>query len=254
VSILKALPEAKLYGVDRDESALSLATKRMVDAGIGEDRFVTIKGNYQDMSTLVPTDRVDGILLDIGVSSMQLDNPERGFSFRHDGPLDMRMDQSATLTAKKIVNEYPEHVLGEILKEYGEVRQWRKVAAIICRERAVQEIETTLDLVNVIGPMLNWKKADSHPATKTFQAIRIAVNSELRALDVFLSKVGDLLTPGGIVAILSFHPLEDRLVKKAFSDQRIWKTLSKKPLKPSTEEVAKNPRSRTAKLRVAIRQ
>ena len=214
--------------------------------------------------------KVNGIVLDLGVSSYQLDNAERGFSYREDAPLDMRMDREQSTTAKDIVNEYPESELFRIIKEYGEERFARNIARNICRQRKEKPIATTLELVDLIRTSMPAKARNgkSHPAKRTFQAIRIEVNQELSVLQNTLEEMIDLLNPGGRLCIITFHSLEDRIVKQAFKKAQDPCTcppnfpvcvcgnrskghmVGRKPILPSEEEMERNPRAKSAKLRV----
>jgi len=254
----------QFYGIDQDEYALSLAARRLEE---WEKKVVFLRANFAEMGKLnLP--QMDGILLDIGVSSMQLDLPERGFSFRMEGPLDMRMDDREELTAEEIVNSWGEGDLGRIFRDYGEEKFWRKAAHAIVREREKGKIQTTLALAKVIEGVIRPNKKGLHPATKVFQALRIAVNRELEVLEKVLPAAIQLLRPGGIFGIITFHSLEDRMVKNFFRDQASTKEstsglaglflekeasvklITRKPVVPSKGEVEGNPRSRSAKLRV----
>jgi len=190
----------------------------------------------------------DVVLLDLGVSSMQLDRPERGFSYAADAPLDMRMDPSARVSARELVNESDEKELTRIFRRYGEERYARQIARAIVRRRP---IETTAELVDVIRAAIPApaRFGEGHPARRVFQALRIAVNEELDALERALPAALDMLRPGGRLAVISFHSLEDRIVKRALKESGIWEPMTKKPITPSEEEVAENPRARSAKLR-----
>jgi 16S rRNA (cytosine1402-N4)-methyltransferase len=194
--------------------------------------------------------RVDGVLFDLGVSSMQLDRPERGFSYRHPGPLDMRMGSSAE-RAVDLVNSAPEEELARILFEYGEERRSRRVAAAIVRARARSPITTTDELARVVAGALGARRGGPHPARRTFQALRIAVNRELEELAATLPRAADLLAPGGRVVTITYHSLEDRIAKRFLLERDDLEVLTKKPLVPSSAERARNPRSRAAKLRAA---
>ncbi|NPB04966.1 MAG: 16S rRNA (cytosine(1402)-N(4))-methyltransferase RsmH [Aquificae bacterium] len=255
--LLKRDPEAYLIGVDKDPFALERAAERLKEF---EGRFALYQADYEDLDEVLRQEgleRVDGILMDLGVSMLQLKTPERGFSFREEAPLDMRMDPRQRLTAYDVVNRYSERELYRIIKEYGEERFARRIAAAIVRRRRQKPIETTAELAAVVEeavPKGFYKKL--HPATKTFQAIRIEVNRELEHLKNALLKVPSLLNRGGRIAVISFHSLEDRLVKHAFKNfekEGLLKVITKKPILPSEEEVSKNPPSRSAKLRVAER-
>ena len=268
------MPESgKLYGIDRDDDALKAAGARLSRFG---DRFTAIKGNFFDMKTLL-SDRgvygVDGILLDLGVSSHQLDATERGFSYKAEAPLDMRMDRSAPLTAKTVVNTWPEEELRRIFYEYGEEKFSAKIARRIVERRAERPIETTTELAELVRGAIpsKFRNEPQHPARRCFQAIRIAVNGELDGLYDAIQSAHDLLNPGGRLAILTFHSLEDRIVKNAFrtfenpctcpksapvcicGKKPTAKVLTRHPLVASEEEQAMNSRATSAKLRAIVR-
>lgn len=270
-ALLQAHPEMKeLIGIDRDESALGLASKRL-DPYKQKTRF--LHAQFSDALENLLKDgegAFDGILLDLGVSSMQLDEEERGFSFREEGPLDMRMDKKSPLTAAIIVNTYPEEELGRIFRDYGEEKMWRKAAQAIVKERAVSPFSTTKELADLLKDRIKSRKPYViHPATLVFQALRIAVNEELKAIEEALPRALKLLRSGGRLGVISFHSLEDRIVKRFFQKESLdkentsgigglfidrqpsLKTLTRKPFEASDEEVKANPRSRSAKLRVA---
>lgn len=252
-ALLKAHPEIeRFYAFDRDEEALAIARQTLAPF---QDRVVFIEGNYAEMNQHVMSS-VDGIFLDLGVSSMQLDRSEKGFSFNKEGPLDMRMDRSQKLTAAHVVNTFSEKALGEIFRNYGEERRWRRAAHAIVLFRKQKPIKTTLDLVEALKGVLTWggrggKKI--HPMTLVFQALRIYVNDELKGLEKTLPLAIQLLAPGGRLGVISFHSLEDRIVKHTFQHfARVEKNvhlLTKKPLEPGPEEMRRNPRSRSAKMR-----
>ncbi len=234
----------RLIGVDRDPEALERASARLSRFG---QRFVGIRARFSQ----VPVEsRVDGFLYDLGVSSMQLERPERGFSYRQPGPLDMRMDPEGQ-SAADLVNSASERELARILFEYGEERRSRRVAAAIVRARARRRIETTDELARVVAGAVGGRRGGPHPARRTFQALRIAVNRELEELTASLPRAVGLLAPGGRVVVIAYHSLEDRIVKRCFaSDERLIE-LTRKPLRPAADEVARNPRSRSARLRAA---
>ena len=259
---------ARVLGVDRDPEALAHARARLVNYG---ERFSTWEGNFSclpDIPALQNGGRADGLLMDLGVSSRQLDSAERGFSFMREGPLDMRMGPSSPRTAANIVNQWPEADMVRILFEFGEESKARRIAGAIVRQRAIKPFVTTLDLADFIEKTIG-RHGRTHPATKTFQAIRMAVNEELESLATALSNVSKVLRPGGRLLIITFHSLEDRMVKRflkhrstAFLDEPGWpeprpnpdyqyRLLSKKALIPTAEEISLNPRARSAKLRVA---
>jgi len=262
-ALLKAHPEMETYfGFDRDPEALQIAKKRL---NSWENKIRFIHANFSDIDTYVES--CEGILLDLGVSSMQLDQPEKGFSFMYEGPLDMRMDSTQELTAKEIVNTWSEGELGRIFRDFGEEKKWRRAASRVVWARKEKPIETTEQLVSILEPVLYSKKRTIHPLTLVFQALRIAVNGELEAIEKVLPKALNMLSSKGRLAVITFHSLEDRPVKKAFrfaaSDKMQTRglgglflgkepqvrLLSRKPFKASEEEVRQNPRSRSAKLR-----
>jgi 16S rRNA (cytosine1402-N4)-methyltransferase len=259
---------ARVLGVDRDPEALAHAQARL--AGFG-DRFSTWEGNFsqlQDSPAIRGGARADGLLMDLGVSSRQLDSAVRGFSFMREGPLDMRMGPSSPRTAADIVNRWSEADLVRILFEFGEESKARRIAAAIVKHRSQQVFQTTLDLANCIERAIG-RHGRTHPATKTFQAIRMAVNEELESLATALAAAPRVLKPGGLLLIITFHSLEDRMVKRflkhrstAFLDEPGWpeprpnpdyqfRLLARKSIAPSPEEISLNPRARSAKLRVA---
>lgn len=273
-AVLERLPEnGKLYGIDRDGDAIAAASKKLERFG---SRFKSVRGNFFDMRSLLSAEGVcglDGALLDLGVSSYQLDTPERGFSYNEDAPLDMRMDRSASMSAYDVVNTYSADRLAEIIRDYGEERYAARIARRIAAEREKAPIETTLQLAGLIKEAMPAaaRNEKQHPAKRTFQAIRIEVNGELEELDAAISDIESFLNPGGVLAVITFHSLEDRIVKQAFKrfeepcicDRRApictcglkptAKIITKKPLTASEEELEANPRSRSAKLR-AIRR
>ncbi len=253
--ILKRNPDAFLIGIDKDPYALDKAKERLKEF---EGRFALYQADYKDIDLVLKEEgieAVDGILMDLGVSMLQLKTPERGFSFMAEAPLDMRMNPDQRLTAYDVVNRYKEKDLARIIKEYGEERFAYRIAKAIVSYRRKKPIETTKELAQIVEnavPKGFYKKI--HPATKTFQAIRIEVNKELEHLKEALLKIPHLLNPKGRVAIISFHSLEDRLVKHAFRNfekEGLLKVITKKPITPSEEEIKLNPPSRSAKLRVA---
>jgi 16S rRNA (cytosine1402-N4)-methyltransferase len=273
-AVLSALPEGgRLFGIDRDDEALKAAGARLARFG---DRFTAIKGNFFDMKRLLSEYgiyRVDGILLDLGVSSHQLDAAERGFSYKAEAPLDMRMDQSAPLSAKTVVNEWPEAELKRIFWEYGEEKFSGKIANRIVERRKEKPIETTTELAELIKGAIpaKFRNEPQHPARRCFQAIRIAVNGELDGLNDAIRAAHDLLNPGGRLAILTFHSLEDRIVKNAFrtfenpctcpksapvcicGKKPTAKVLTRHPLIASEQEQKENSRATSAKLRAIVR-
>lgn len=242
---------AELLGIDRDPWALEVARRRLARFG-GRCRLV--RGNYRHLERILGEQgigEVDGVLFDLGMSSFQLGDPGRGFSFLREGPLDMRMDPSQPLTAHEIVNRWPEREIARILREYGEERYARRIARAIVRARPLR---TTTELASLVARCYPPGRHRIHPATRTFQALRIAVNDELAALREGLLAAIRVLRPGGVVVVISFHSLEDRIVKRTFRQRWIAdevEILTKKPLTPSPEEVGRNPRARSARLRAA---
>jgi 16S rRNA (cytosine1402-N4)-methyltransferase len=244
---------ALLIGIDKDPESIELARERLSRFGENVKLF---HGDFRDLrriSEMAGVNGFDGVVFDLGISSFQLDNPERGFSFRLEGPLDMRMDRSSPFTAFDVVNGYPERKLFEVIRDYGEERWARRIAKAICREREKGPIRTTLQLARIIEEAVpgRWRHGRIHPATRTFQAIRIEVNGELKGLGDAIRDAVDLLLPGGRICVISFHSLEDRIVKNAFKDISSLTILTKKPLRPKKEEVDRNPRCRSARLRAA---
>ena len=271
--IASRLSTGRLVGIDRDATAIERAGRRLAPF---EDRVTLVHGNFADAAAILDSlgiEGVDGMLFDLGVSSPQLDEAERGFSYMEDARLDMRMDGEAALSAWDVVNRWEEAQLNRILWDYGEERYSRRISAAIVRRREEKPIETTLELVDVIrsampAPALREKQ---HPAKRTFQAIRIAVNDELGAVETMMRTAPDKLKIGGRLCVISFHSLEDRIVKNGIQARengctcpreapvctcgfvRTLRSVSRKPILPSPEELAANPRARSAKLRVAER-
>jgi 16S rRNA (cytosine1402-N4)-methyltransferase len=243
--LLETNPTATIIGLDQDEAALAAAADRLAPYA---DRVTLIHSNFDryDPGSL----RFDGIMADLGVSSAQLDQADRGFSFRYDAPLDMRMDRSQGRTAAELVNHCDEAELASILYTYGEERLSRRIARAIVEGRP---INTTAELVEAIRQVVpgSYRNGRISPATRTFQGLRIAVNRELDALETFLTKAPTWLTPTGKIGIISFHSLEDRLVKHRLKECDRLEVLTKKPILPGDVETRKNPRSRSAKLRIA---
>jgi 16S rRNA (cytosine1402-N4)-methyltransferase len=238
----------RLVGVDRDPEAIELATERLEPFGV---RFRAVRARFSEM----PSDAqgpVDGVLYDLGVSSMQLDRPERGFGYRQDGPLDMRMGPDGE-SAMDLVNSAPEVELARIIFEYGEERRSRRIAAAIVRARGRAPITTTDELAGIVASAVGGQRGGPHPARRTFQALRIAVNRELEELAASLPRAASLLAPGGRIVVIAYHSLEDRIVKHSLRDEPTLRVLTKKPLRPSAEEATANPRSRSALLRAAER-
>jgi len=261
---------ASVVALDQDPVAIAHATSRL--RGFAHN-FCALRGNFRDFPEIlaeIGVGKFDGILADLGISSKQLDDPAKGFSFQHDGPLDLRMNPDGPQPASELVNGLPQDELQRILIEYGEEPQARRIARAIVQRRAQKPILTTLQLADVVSSVCP-RKGHRHPATLTFQALRIAVNDELGALVDFLEAAPQWLKPGGRLAVMSFHSLEDRLVKRAFQrlsarevDRPEWpaprpnpeyclNVLTRKPVEPTEAEVKANPRSRSARLRVAER-
>jgi len=247
-------PSGQVIGFEWDANALELATKRLSPFG---QRFSAQHRSYSEIMdglTEMGIQKVDGVLLDLGVSSLQFDNETRGFSFQADGPLDMRMDRRRHSTAEKIINNFSKDDLADIFYYFGEERQARRIASHIVAERGKERIKTTLHLAHIIAGAIPRKfhPRKIHVATKVFQALRIAVNKELDNLTTVLNFITEILKPGGRICIITFHSLEDRLVKWKFKDNPLLHVLTKKPVTPSNEEIKMNPRARSAKLRAAF--
>ena len=270
LEIARKLTTGRLIGVDRDTVALEAAGERLREVS---DRVTLVHGNFRDLPAILrelEIPAVDGILLDLGVSSPQLDDGQRGFSYMADAPLDMRMNREDRLTAYEVVNQWPREELRRILYDYGEERYAPKIAAAMDRRRQEKPIETTLELVDVIRSAMPPQalREKQHPAKRSFQAIRIAVNDELGAVSDVMESAIPLLSPGGRLAVITFHSLEDRIVKSAMNAAARGctcppefpvcvcgktpqvKVLTRKPITASPEELAANPRARSAKLRV----
>ncbi|MFA5793620.1 MAG: 16S rRNA (cytosine(1402)-N(4))-methyltransferase RsmH [Candidatus Brocadiia bacterium] len=256
-------PNGRLIGIDQDCEAIAYTQewlKSFLEQGHeikSVDLFCDNFSNIGDILGRLKVPGVDGILLDIGVSSYQLDRPERGFSFQSDGPLDMRMNPKADLTAEMVINGYHPNKLIDIFREYGEERWAKRIALNIARAREKGRIETTTQLAGIIERSVPFRgRARIHPATRVFQALRIEVNQELNNLKVFLGIVPKYLNTGGRLGIISFHSLEDRLVKESFRNGKtegIYRPITKKPVWASEKESYENPRSRSARLRVVER-
>jgi 16S rRNA (cytosine1402-N4)-methyltransferase len=248
---------AKVIGIDRDRDALARAADALKEFG---SRIELVQADYRALSTLLDErglGTVDGVLADLGVSSMQLDAPGRGFSFRRDDPLDMRMDASSGPTAADVLGDIDERTLSDVIAEYGEERHARRIARALVEARRAGRIETTGRLAEVVRraiPRKGYTRID--PATRTFQAIRIWVNRELEGLDGFLTVAGDRLATGGRLVVIAFHSLEDRIVKhtlRALQTSGVIAIRTKRPVVPSESEVERNSRARSAKLRAAVR-
>lgn len=243
----------RVVGIDRDERALEEARARL--AGLGA-RFRAVKGRFSEVLEVAEEAGVreaGGVLYDLGVSSLQLDLSERGFSYRAEGPLDMRMGEG-DLTAADVVNTYPEHELARVIREYGEERFAGRVARAIIRARERAPLETTRELAAVVAAAVPRRRGGPHPARRTFQAIRIEVNGELEELAASLPRAVQLLAPVGRIVAISYHSLEDRVVKRSFLDDERLEVLTKKPVRASKAEAERNPRARSAKLRAAERR
>lgn len=260
----------RLIGIDQDAEAIMACTERLKNyknATLVHDNFSNIKKVLSNLNI----SGVDGILLDLGVSSYQLDTPERGFSYMHDAPLDMRMNEDSDFTAWNVVNEYEKYELVRVIKEYGEERWASRIADFIVKERKLKSIDTTFQLVDIIKAAIpaSARRDGPHPAKRTFQAIRIEVNGELDILEGAINDCIDCLNPGGRICIITFHSLEDRIVKNVYKKRENpctcppefpvcvcgkkpeVKILTRKPIIPSENEMEENPRSRSAKLRIA---
>ncbi|ADG06565.1 16S rRNA (cytosine(1402)-N(4))-methyltransferase RsmH [Kyrpidia tusciae] len=269
-----AAPDGRLIGIDQDDEALTASKERLTPYG---GRVTTVKGNFRRIKEILwglgVIEGVDGILLDVGLSSPQVDEAERGFSYRSDAPLDMRMDLSGTLTARDIVNSWPEGELARVVRDYGEERWAARIAKAIVRRRQRQAIETTGELAELVKEAIPAaaRRHGPHPARRTFQALRIAVNDELGALEEGVKGALEVLRPGGRLAVIAFHSLEDRIVKRILAEEarscicppeapvctcgrrpRV-RLIGRRPIVPGPEELARNPRARSAKLRGAER-
>lgn len=258
--ILKNNPDARLIGFDIDEASLDSARKNLEPFS---DRVVLYHSDFRYLPDLnIDFSRIAGVFADLGISSIQLDNPERGFSHSLKGPLDMRMDYRTKTDAGKVINKSSENKLAEIFREFGELRQAKRLAQDIVSRRKFRKIETTEDLRRLCERVCRWRpqKGKIHPAAKVFQALRIEVNQELKDLDVFLEKTAAKLKQGARIVVISFHSLEDRIIKHTFrelssskKERPLLKVLTKKPVVPSDTEIQRNSRSRSAKLRAAER-
>ncbi len=249
---------ARVIAIDQDEDAIARA-KRRIRRELGDipDRFKVVHENHENIDVVLDAlgiKAIDGILLDLGVSSEQLDYPERGFSFRFDAPLDMRMDASLKVTAADLINGLTKDELVELFVTYGEVYKPLKIASAIVRARVEKRIDTTQELANIIAKAYRrgWNRK-IHPATQVFQALRIAVNNEYRSLERVLNVSINYLKIGARIAVISFHSIEDRQVKVAFSENELLLPITRKPVVAGQDEMEANPRARSAKLRVAER-
>ena len=269
--IASRLDSGLLIAIDRDEAAIKAASTRLAPLG---KRATVVKSNYSEVESVchgLGIEKIDGLLLDLGVSSYQLDTAERGFSYNADAPLDMRMDKDSSFSAYNVVNEYSADELKKVIYNYGEERFAPRIASAIVKYRETKPVETTGELVDIIKGAIPAaaREGGHHPAKRTFQAIRIEVNGELSIIEPTIKAAVDMLRPGGRIAIITFHSLEDRIVKQTFADLASGctcpknfpvcvcgkkpkvKVVSRKPILPSAEELEVNPRSRSAKLRVA---
>jgi 16S rRNA (cytosine1402-N4)-methyltransferase len=267
------LGSGRLIGIDRDAAAVEEAGKLL---GMFGEKVTLVWGDFRNLGAILDSlniPKADGMLFDLGVSSPQLDDAGRGFSYMSDAPLDMRMDRSAALSAYDVVNEWPEDELRRILYEYGEERYAPRIAKLIIKKRGEKEIQTTLELADIIRSAMPAKalREKQHPAKRSFQAIRIAVNDELGSVEEMLKTAPDRLNKGGRLCVISFHSLEDRLVKNAIAKREkgctcppdfpvcmcgfvpTLRSVTKKPITPGSAEMERNPRSRSAKLRIAER-
>ncbi len=245
--------DGTLIGLDQDPSMLELARPRLT--GLSGTKVTLVHANFDQLAgvlTNLGIDTVDGVLADLGFASDQMQEASRGLSFREDGPLDMRLDPTTGATAADMVNSMSEAGLADVFFEFGEERKSRRVARKIVERRETKPFATTADLANVVRSCVP-RSGSIDPATRVFQALRIAVNDELGALERLLATLPRIVKPGGRVGIISFHSLEDRRVKQAFRDSPLWEPLTKKPVEAGDEELARNTRSRSAKLRVAQR-
>jgi len=262
LEILKRNARAKIVGFDLDETSLEEAAKTLAEYSSRVKLFQADFRNLLDFRQIISFEEVKGVLIDLGISSFQLDNPERGFSFNLEGPLDMRMDRRQKTTAEKILMTYPEARLAEIFKKYGELHHTRLLAKKIVSQRKLGLLRNTTDLKKLVEETYRWvpQKNRVHPAARVFQALRIEVNQELKGLDEFLEKLAERCARGTRIVAISFHSLEDRLVKRAFqrlacgeNREPLVRMLTKKPVTPTPEEMAVNPRSHSAKLRAVER-
>lgn len=252
----KTSPKGRLLGFDLDEAALDSARSNLSRFG---SRAMLVRANYRDVRRILQSEGfgpVQAALLDLGFSSIEIDDPARGFSLRNDGPLDMRFDQKQELSAAELVNRWSEKDIADVIYEFGEERYARSIARGIAAARKEKPIVGTLQLVDVIAGAVPaaYRRMHTHFATRTFQAIRMAVNDELGNLEKALPELVDALEPGGRLAVISFHSLEDRIVKRFFRDNELLDATTKRPVEASEEETRKNPRARSAKLRVAIKR
>jgi 16S rRNA (cytosine1402-N4)-methyltransferase len=250
----RSAPDGRLLGIDRDGETLEEARSALLPFS---ERARLLHGDYREIPALLEGERADGILLDLGLSSAQLDSPERGFSFRSEGPLDMRMDRSRGETAAEVVNRTPERELADLIYRLSEERASRRIARAIVEARRRARIETTTALAEIVRRAApRSRRGGLDPATATFQALRIRVNRELEALGETLEALALCLAPGGRLVVIAFHSLEDREVKRSFRGllTRGFRALTRKPLRPGADEVGGNPRARSARLRAVERE
>lgn len=248
-------PAGKVIGFEWDEQAACVAAKRLKHFG---DRIRIVRRSYAELLDGLDeenVEKVDGLLLDLGVSSLQLDRGERGFSFQVDAPLDMRMDTRSGETAAELVSRLSQEQLADIIYNYGEERQARRIAGFIVKARENESIDTTIQLAGIVAKAIpkKYHPKKKHVATRTFQALRIAVNKEFNNIVTILTAAPSVMAQGARICVITFHSLEDRIVKQAFNNNPELNVITKRPVSPSEEEVASNPRARSAKLRVAER-
>lgn len=259
----KNKPEGKVLGIDLDKTLLENLKFKIKNLHL-ENRVILVQGNFKNLKEIIKNtcpdwnQKINGVLFDLGMSSWQLEESGKGFSFKRNEPLDMRFDSSQELTAKDIVNYWPEYEIEKILREYSEERYARKIAKEIVSERQKKPIFTTFELVEVIKKAVprNYERGRIHPTTRTFQALRIATNQELENLRLVLPQAMEVLKENGRIVVISFHSLEDRIVKNFFREkakEEKLKILTKKPVRASEEEIQKNPRAHSAKLRAAVK-
>jgi 16S rRNA (cytosine1402-N4)-methyltransferase len=253
-AVLEAAEGVRVVGFDCDPAAIEAAGERLARFG---DRVSFVRSTFEQLESRLRDcgiNRIDGLIADLGVSSPQIDDPDRGLSFRAEGPIDMRMDPEGEQTALDLIARLKQDELADVIYQLGDERRSRRIARCIKQALAAGELTTTLDLrravVRAVGPR---RVGNIDPATRTFQALRIAVNRELEQLERLLGAATELVGPGGTAVFISFHSLEDRMVKRAFQQRELWQRLTAKPLVPSEQEQANNPRSRSAKLRAATR-
>ncbi len=261
-------PGGRLIAVDRDPEAIAAVTERLASCA---DRTEIVRSNFSELKTILDGRHPDGVLIDLGISSHQIDTADRGFSYRQDAPLDMRMDPDDPISAYDVVNRYPEDTLADLIYRYGEEKFSRRIAAAIVKERASAPIRSTLALAGIITDAIppRFREKGGSSAKRTFQAIRIEVNRELDVIEPTIRLIADVLSPGGRLAVITFHSLEDRLVKQTMTElthgctcppdfpvcvcgkKPILRPVTKKPILPSEKELAENKRSHSAKLRIA---